>query len=178
MRTFYQWLLRLYPERFRRDFGDEMLLVYADASAAAARRGLGSEVSFIAHEFTGMLCGAVGEHMRSIGLRSFSRRIAMISRNSRFRFPIAGIALMAFSFAGILYAIHSAREISYSLAGQTYMRHGQLYTYRPEGMSFMQTFGFAFGVTLVVAVVTWAVLHTMHRSGIHRLAEAQTWPRE
>ncbi len=102
----------------------------------------------------------------------------MISNGSRFRFPVAAIALMVFSFAGIVFAIHNARAVAFSLAGQTYMRHGQLYTYQPEGMSFMQSFGFAFGITLVVAVVVWAVLHTLHRSGVHRLAEAQTWPRE
>lgn len=177
MRAFYQWLLRLYPAEFRRRFADEMLLVYCDASAAAARRGLGSEVSFVVHEFTGMVCGAVGEQIRSVSqLHSLSRRIAMISRNKRFRFPIVAIALMVFSFAGIVFAIHNARAVAFGLAGQTYMRHGQLYTYQPEGLSFMQTFGFAFGVTLVVAVVVWAVLHTLHRSGVHRLAEAQTWP--
>lgn len=179
MRRIYEWLLRLYPAEFRCRFADEMLLVYGDARAAAARRGLGSELSFIVHEFTGMVCGAVGEHIRSVsGVHSLSRRVAMISRNTRFRFPVAAIALMVFSFAGIVFAIHNARAIAFALAGQTYMRHGQLYTYQPEGVSFMQTFGFAFGVTLVVAVVVWAVLHTLRRSGVHRLAEAQTWPRE
>ncbi len=177
MRTFYQWLLRLYPAEFRRRFADEMLLVYGDASAAAACRGFGSEISFIVHEFTGMVCGALGEHIRSVSeLHSLSRRIAMISRNKRFRFPVAAITLMTFSFAGIVFAIHNARAVAFALAGQTYMRHGQLYTYQPEGLSFTQTFGFAFGLTLLCAVVVWAVLHTLHRSGVHRLEEAQTWP--
>ncbi len=102
----------------------------------------------------------------------------MISRNRRFRFPAAAITFMVFSFAGIVYAIHNARAVAFALAGQTYMRHGQLYTYQPEGLSFMQTFGFAFGLTLVVAVAVWAVLHTLHRSGVHRLSEAQTWPQQ
>ena len=179
MRTFYQWLLRLYPAEFRRQFADEMLVVYGDASAAAARRGFGSGVCFVVHEFTGMVWGAMAEHMRSIsGLDSLSRRIAMISKRPRFRFPVVAIALMVFSFAGIVFAIHNARAVAFSLAGQTYIRHGQLYTYHPEGLSFMQTFGFAFGVTLAVAIGVWAVLHTLHRSGVHRLEEAQTWPRE
>ena len=176
MRTFYEWLLRLYPQEFRRRFGDEMLLVYGDASAAAAREGFGSQVNFVVHEISGTVSGALSEHIRSITeFDSFSRRIAMISRRSRFRFPIAAIALMMLSFAGVLYAIHNARTVAYSLAGQTYMRHGQLYAYRPEGLPFLPTFGFAFGVTLVVTVVALAVLHTTHRSGVHRLAEAQTW---
>ena len=179
MRTLYQWLVRLYPEEFRHRFGEEMLLVHGDASAAAARAGFGGKVKFLVHEFSGIVCGALGERMRSLsGLHSFSGRIHMISRGSRFRFPLAAITLMTVSFAGIVYAIHNARAIADSLAGQTYMHHGKLYAYQPEGPSLMQTFGFAFGVTLVVTLVVWAVMHTMHRSGVHRLADAQTWPKQ
>jgi hypothetical protein len=164
---------------FRQQFGEEMALVFADANADAARAGLASQIHFAVHEVGGILCGALGEHIRSVsGLHSISRRIAMISKGTRFRFPVAAIALMAFSFAGIVFAIHNARAIAFSLAGSTYMRHGVLYTYRPEGLSFLQTFGFAFAVTLVCAVAAWAVLHTLHRSGVHRLAEAQTWPQQ
>ncbi len=177
MRSIYEFLLWLYPAEFRRRFGEEMLLVFGEAREAASREGLVSELSFALHEVGGVLCGALGEHIRAVtGIDSLSRRIAMISRNNRFRFPVAAIALMVFSFAGVLFAIHNARAIAFSLAGQTYMVHGRLYTYQPEGLSFMQTFGFAFGVTLVVAVVVWAVMHTMHRSGVHRLSDAQTWP--
>ncbi len=100
----------------------------------------------------------------------------MISKNRRFRFPVAAIALMVFSFAGIVTAIHNARAVAFSMAGQAYMRHGQLYTYQPEGLSFMQTFGFAFGVTVLITIVALAVMHAMHRSGIQRLSEAETWP--
>jgi len=177
MHRLYAWLLRLYPEEFRRQFGEEMLLVFNDMRVAAARGGLAGQINFALHEAGGMVCGAVAQHFRSIsGLDGISRRIAMLSKPSRFRFPIAAIALMTFSFAGVVFAIHNARAVAFSLAGTTYMRHGQLYTYQPEGLSFMQTFGFAFGVTAVCALAVWAVLHTLHRSGVHRLSEAQTWP--
>ena len=177
MRRFYEWLLWLYPEEFRRQFGEEMLLVIGDMDAAASRAGVASQIQFALHEAGGMVGGALGEHIRSVaGLHSLSRRIAMISRPLRFRFPIAAITLMVLSFAGVVFAIYDARTIAFALAGTAYMRHGQMYAYNPEGLSFMQTFGFAFGVTLVCAVVVWAVLHTLHRSGVHRLSEAQTWP--
>jgi len=177
MHRLYTWLLWLYPEEFRRQFGEEMLLVFGDMRAAASREGPASQLNLALHEVSGMVCGALGEHIRSLArLHSFTRRFVMIPKGSRFRFPLAAITLMVFSFAGVVFAIHNARAIAFSLAGTTYTRHGQLYTYRPEGLSFTQTFGFAFGVTLVCAVVVWAVLHTLHRSGVHRLSEAQTWP--
>ena len=90
----------------------------------------------------------------------------MISKGSRFRFPVVAIALMVFTFAGIVFAIHNARVIALSMAGTNYLHQ----------VSFLQTFGFAFGVTLAAAVLVWAVLHTLHRSGVHRLSQAQTWP--
>jgi uncharacterized membrane protein len=101
----------------------------------------------------------------------------MVMKSNRFRFPIAGITFMVLTLGVVLLAIRNARELANSFAGSTYLFKGHMYVYQPEGLSFVQTFGFAFGITLVVAVLIWAVLHRLHRSGVHRLAEAETWPK-
>jgi hypothetical protein len=179
MRALYRRLISLYPPEFRRDFGEEMNCVFADASAAAARAGFVRRLAFAAREIAGLLRGALEEQIRSIsGLSFVSRRIAMTSNRLRFRFPVAGIVLMVLSFAGLVLAIRYARDIAISLAGTTAKFQGQVYAYQPTQVSLLQTFGFGFGATLVCAVVVWAVLHTLHRSGVHRLSDAQTWPQK
>jgi hypothetical protein len=179
MRALYRWLIYLYPPKFRRDFGEEMNCVFADASAAAARAGFARQLTFAAHEIAGILRGAIEEQIRSIsGLSFVSRRIAMTSNRSRFRFPVAGIVLMVLSFAGLVLAIRYARDIAISFAGTTYAFQGQVHAYQPERISVLLMFGVGFGATLVCAVVVWAVLFAMHRSGVHRLSDAQTWPQQ
>ena len=102
----------------------------------------------------------------------------MISNRSRFRFPVAGISFMVLSLGVVLVAIRNARVLAQSFAGTTYMFQGHTYAYHPDQLSFVQTFGFVFGLTLVSAVVGWVVLHSLHRSGVHRLEDAETWPRQ
>ena len=177
MRGLYHWLLYLYPQEFRREFGEEMDWVLADASSAVSGLGRMKQSMFVAHEVAGILCGALQERVRTISaLGLVSRRIGMSSRRMRFRFPVAGIGFMVLSLGVVLVAIRNAREISQKFAGHVYVFGGHSYYYEPSSLSFMQTFGFVFGTTLVLTVVVWAVLHLTHRSGVHRLSDAQTWP--
>lgn len=179
MRALYGWLLCLYPREFRRDFGEEMTLVFAQVSSAVSRAGLARRLAFAAREIVGVLCGALEEQFRSIfGLSFVPRRIAMTANHLRFRFPVAGIAFMMLSLGVVLVAIRNARMLEQMFIGTTYTFEGSLYRYPPEPLSVLDVFGFAFGATLVLAVVVWALLHTFHRSGVHRLADAQTWPKQ
>lgn len=177
MRAVYEKLLYLYPTEFRREFSDEMAWCFSQASADCG--GGFQRVQFLAREMLGLVRGACEAQLRTAPkLWKVSRRVVMISRNKRFRFPIAAIALMVATFAGILYAIRLARTVSYAFSGTQYVFRGQPYVYRPDHLSFVQTFGFAFGVTIVCTIAVLAILHVTRRAGVHRLADAQTWPRQ
>jgi len=174
MRVLYEKMLRLYPAEFRQDFAEEMAWCYAQA--AAERAGL-RRTRFALRELTGLFYGACEEHLRSApGVWKLLRRVIMISRNKRFRFPIAAIALMTVSFGMLVYAIRLARAISYTYAASSQMFKGA--AYEPDHVSIMQTFGFAFGVTVVLTVVVLAILHVTGRAGVQRLADAETWPHQ
>ena len=169
MGALYRWLLYLYPEQFRQRFAEEMCWVYAEASASASREGLARQSLFVVREMCGMVRGAVEEQARRWLEGSFvSRRFAMATFRSRFRFPIAGIAFMVACLGLVLTAIRHARALSYAFAD------GKVY--RPDHLSFLQTFGFAFGVTLICVVVVCGILYATRRMGVQRLSELQTWP--
>ena len=178
MAKFYRCLLFLYPREIRRDFGEEMSGVFSVVMGQARCRGRLERVRSSMREICGVLRGACVEQVRSnFGSSVVYRRIAMSSIRLRFRFPIAGISFMTLCLGIVVYAIHLAREVAAVGAGK-HVLDGQIYHYQPERLSFLQTFGFAFGLTAVCAVVIWAVLHKLHQSGVERLSEVQTWPQQ
>ena len=169
MGALYRWLLYLYPEQFRQRFAEEMCWVYAEASASASRAGIARQSLFVAREVCGMVRGAVQERAHRWFEEGFiSRRFAMATIRSRFRFPIAGIGFMVACLGLILTAIRHAQALSYEFAKTT--------NYRPDHVSFVQTFGFAFGVTLFCVAVVCVILYATRRMGVQRLSELQTWP--
>ena len=171
MGALYRWLLYLYPEEFRRRFAEEMCWVYAEASASASRSGIVRQSLFVAREVCGMVRGAVEERgHRWFGGNFVSRRFAMATFRTRFRFPIAGIGFMVACLGLVLMAIRNARGLSYEFAKST--------NYRPEHLSLVQSFGFAFGVTLVGVLVVCGILYATRRMGVQRLSELQTWPQQ
>ena len=93
----------------------------------------------------------------------------MATIRSRFRFPIAGIGFMVACLGLILTAIRHAQALSYALAGAHY---------KPDHLSLVQTFGFAFVVTLFCVAVVCVILYATRRMGIQRLSELQTWPQQ
>lgn len=100
-------------------------------------------------------------------------------RANRFHFSWFAIAFMTFSLAIVLYIIREGRAIAASMAGKTYIFEGHTYKFYGTGhVSFLQTFGFAFGVTIVCAVMVVLAMFALRRSGVHRLEEAKTWPAE
>lgn len=173
MRPLYEMLLYLYPVEFRREFADEMCWCFAQASADCA--GGVQRAQFLAREMFGLVRGAYEAQLRSAPeFWKWSRRFVMISRNKRFRFPIAAIAFMTATLGCVLYAIRLARSISYAMAGKTV----QVYNYRPDHLSFVQTFGFAFVVTVGCTIAALVILNATRRAGAQRLADVQTWPKQ
>ncbi|MGH9524502.1 MAG: hypothetical protein ACRD3E_18420 [Terriglobales bacterium] len=175
MRTLYRWLLRLYPCAFRLEFGAEMELVFADAMAASEKAGRWPTATFLTREFGGLIGGAVRERLNTDLSEAMVRRFTM-SRN-RFRFSWAAIGFMTLTLAIVLYIIREGRTIAGAMAGKTYTFEGHTYTFYGTGhISFLQTFGFAFSVTVVLVLIVMAAMFALHRSGVHRLEEAKTWP--
>ena len=174
MRRIYRWLIRLYPRGFREEFGAEMAGVFEEAWTEA--RAGRARTALLAHECVGLIRGAVQERLHAAMIEAwFSRRCTMTGH--RFRFPLPGIAFMAISLALVLTAIRAARGIAQALAGKTYVFEGHTYMfYRPDNLSFLQTFGFVFGLTVACTLLILAVMYALRRAGVHRLAEAKTWP--
>jgi hypothetical protein len=62
----YGFLLRLYPNRYRAQFREEMIQVFAQVEAEERDRGLWHCLSFLAAEMWGVLCGSGFEWAASV----------------------------------------------------------------------------------------------------------------
>lgn len=168
MASLYRWLLYLYPAAYRCEYGEEMIGVYREAreernSATAVQRS-----AFFFREIAGLLRGALQERWWSmVGSASFTpfstRRFPM---RPGFRFPKSTAVLMAIILAGTVLAIEKAESIVRSAAEPDY----------PDLLAGMVAI---FLAACVLAVVAWAALFALRRSGAHRLADipAQSLPR-
>lgn len=166
MLTLYCWLLRLYPARYRADFGEEMAAVFR-AARGALPPAPGSRIRFYWREFCGLLSGALCAHLDrvfgpSIPLRRFSMQ-------PQFRFPRSTVFLMCVILAGLGLAIHKAQNIvqmKESLPPATATAWGPM------------LWGLLFALALILAAVAaaavWGVLFALRRTGMHRLDTMQT----
>jgi hypothetical protein len=158
MRTVYDWLLRLYPDGHRRQFGEEMALVFEQARVETASQGSGLLTSFYFREIAGVLRGACEERLREFS----NRRSAM---RTQFRFPKTTPILMTVILAGVVLAIRKGEAIQASLPdvnpaiGPIHpAQHGLL----PEIGIWLLSF-------YVAGLIGWAILFALRRSGSHRL---------
>ncbi len=163
----FRWFLLLYPSRYRTEFGEEMLGVLASCLADASRQGNLARMNAVVRESLGLVAGAAAEHVRGwFGkypwFQIASRRIYM---RSDFRYPRATAPMMLVILAGIILAIYRARAV----ALKTELDPGAL-------PSLPLTFGLALLIVALAAAAGWLLLHSLHRSGVHRLSEANTWP--
>jgi hypothetical protein len=169
----YRCLLRLYPAAYRYEYGDEMAGVFSnlrkDVRNKTQGMGLLPRGKFFLREFAGLLYGALQEHSRSITgsnlLPSSSRRFTM---RSEFRFPKATPVLMIIILAGVILTIEKATAIEESLP-HAYPQ--QLPPIQPEHFTFFPAMAVIFLSAYAVAVIGWAVLFALRRSGVHRLSE-------
>lgn len=167
MTTVYCWLLCLYPESYRADFGEEMTAVFRDAHRALPPAP-GSRIRFYRREFCGLLSGALRAHFEplfgpSIPLKRFSMQ-------PQFRFPRSTVFLMGVILAGLMLAIHKAQDIVQmkpSLPAATATAWG------PALWGLL--FALALILAAVAAVAVWGVLFALRRTGMHRLNDMRTW---
>jgi hypothetical protein len=151
--TVYCWLLCLYPGSYRGEFGEEMTSVFRDARSALPP-ALAVKISFYGREVFGLLSGALRAHFdRLFGPAIPFRRFYM---QPQFRFPRSTVFLMLVIFAAVLLAISKASGVAGDTSGSVWP-------------SLVSVLAFMLLTMCAAAAVVWGILHTLRRSGIHRL---------
>jgi len=168
MLALYRSVLYLYPEDHRREFGDEMQAVFAEAERSVAVLGASSRMAFYGRELFGLIAGAMEEHIRCLtGIRSWGvlpwRRRAM---RSEFRFSKATPVLMALILVAIVIAIEKATAIRNSVYPASSVHVGPLHA---EHFTFVPSLMLMFACAYLVGMIGWAIVYALHRSGVHRL---------
>jgi len=157
MLTVYCWLLCLYPRSYRHDFGEEMTFVFRDARDALPP-ALAAKISFYWCEVFGLLSSALCAHFdRLFGPAIPFPRFYM---QPQFRFPRITVFLMLVIFGGVVLAI----RIASTVAGDT---SGSVWPLVSVLVFMLVTMGIA-------AAVFSGVLHSLRRSGLHRLENLQS----
>lgn len=169
MNGIYQRLLRLYPAEHRRRFGDEMWGVFEDVRGEIRGAGLLVHGAFFVREFCGLLGGALREHLRDMnifegGILLPTRRFNM--RNG-FRFPKSTAVLMTLILMGVILAIRKGEAIAYSLPHV----NPQVPPIHPVPSILLPGIPLFLLCFYAAGLIGWAILHAMHRSGVHRLDE-------
>jgi len=151
--TVYCWLLGMYPRSYRDEFGEEMTSVFRDARSERPP-ALGPRISFYRREFCGLLSGALYAHFdRLFGPGIPFRRFYM---QPQFRFPRSTVFLMLAIFAGVLLTIAEASSVAGDTSGAAWRTS-------------VIVFGFMLLTMWTAAAVVWGILHSLRRSGVHRL---------
>lgn len=155
--TVYSWLLCLYPGSYRREFGEEMTSVFGEARSKLPP-ALPAKVSFYRREFCGLLSGALLAHFARLFAPAIPFR--RFNMQSQFRFPRSTIFLMLVIFAGVVLTIAKASSIAGDTAGSVW----------PSLISVMVLMLLSMCAAAAVVV---GILHTLRRSGVHRLENVQ-----
>jgi hypothetical protein len=178
MLALYRCLLYLYPAAYRDEYGEEMAGVFretlSDLQSETEGKGFLPRALFLLREFAGLFHGAIEERLRTIAtsdswLSVPSRRFTM---HSEFRFPKATPVLMAVILAGVILTIEKATAIEDSLP----YSNPQLPPIHAEHFTFFPAMAVIFLSAYAMAVIGWAVLFALRRSGMHRLSEMPAAP--
>ena len=151
--TVYCWLLRLYPGSYRDEFGDEMTSVFRDAQSTLPP-ALAAKLSFYRREFCGLISGALRARFeRLLGPAVPLWRLHM---QPQVRFPRSIVFLMLVIFAGVVLTIAEAASVAGDTVGWGW-----------RTLVFLLVFMILSMCT--AAALVWMILHTLRRSGVHRL---------
>jgi hypothetical protein len=164
----YRSLLYLYPAFVRAELGDEMTSVFLQAESDIAHRRILARAGFFLREISGLIAGALRAHVLSlfgsdwVPLRRFTMR-------PEFRFPRSTVFLMCVILAGVVLAIEKAKTVVEMKEG---VASGAAGTLDPMFWSVL----FILAIVFAVVAAVWGVLFALHRTGMHRLGDVQTWP--
>lgn len=159
--TVYRCLLCLYPGSYRQEFGGEMMSVFNEAQSALPQL-LSEKISFYRREFLGLVSGAVRIHLdRLIGPAiSFPR----FNMQTQFRFPRSTVLLMLVIFAVVVLTIAKAMSVSVAYGATP----GTVWP------SLISVFGVMPLIACAAAALVWGILHSLRRSGAHRLENVES----
>ena len=163
MLSFYRWLLHLYPQLYRHEYGDEMISVFRDAKADVSAGSFNERICFPVRESLGLLAGALREHLRIITGSHQSLSFRGLAMRPEFRFPRSTVLLMSIIFGGVTLAMEKANTIQVKYAAGS----GSIWPSLPWFL------GFTLLLTCAVAMVGWGILFALGRTGTHRLANIQ-----
>lgn len=164
----YQALLYLYPAAYRIEFGDEMACVFLQA-AGDLELGFLRRASFYAHEFSGLVFGAAQARLNVVfGFHDWLpfRRFDM---RPGFKFPRSTVFLMCLILAGVVVAIEKAKDIT--------SKYGPPHAVA-VGVSLPWFLLFALATAAVFVAATWGILFALHRTGMQRLDNVETWAQQ
>jgi len=167
----YQRLLRLYPAEHRRKFGNEMWAVFAEARGDLEDRSVATRTLFLMREFSGIVSGAIREHLRGFAGFDFGDLLSTRRFNMRngFRFPKATAVLMTIILLGVIVAIRKGEAIANSLPNVN-PRIGPIV----EGHStLLPPIALYFGLFYALGLIGWLVLYALRRTGVQRLDDVK-----
>jgi len=157
--TVYGWLLYLYPESYRHEFGEEMTSVFRQARSELPPERA-AKIRFYRREFCGLLSGALGAHLdRLLDPAIPFRRFSM---QPQFRFPRSTLFLMLVILAAVVLTIAKASSIAGDTSGSVWPTFGLLLV-------------FMLLTVCTAAAIVWGILHSLRRSGVHRLEKMESW---
>ena len=169
MNGFYRRLLSFYPAQHRQEFGREMLAVFQDVSADIEKEGFFVRGVFFAREFSGLLSGAILEHLHAFGVCDISvlgstRRFNM--RNG-FRFPKSTAVLMTIILLGVIVAIRKGEAIANSLPHV----NPQIGPIQAGHSTLLPPIAIFFAFFYALGLIGWVIVHALRKSGVYRLDE-------
>lgn len=168
MLRLFRWLLVLYPLAYRLEFTDEMISVLSEIERETQSRSSWARTISRGHEASGLLYGAIVEHLRAItGSRSVTFSGRRLIMRSEFRFPKAAVLLMTIILIAILVAIDKARAIQASVP----YANPYVGPIKPSGIALLPTLLIMLAGACVAGAIGWAVVFALHRSGTQRLSE-------
>jgi len=179
MRRVYRALLQLYPASYREQFSAEMIAVFAEVQAETAARNVFARGIFAFREATGLLCGAIHEHVhvRTAHLRlpisSLPFPIGRFTMRNGFRFPKSTPILMTLILACLVWAIEKGKAIADSLPHV----NPAVGPIQPGHLTFLPVAALVFAFFYAAGILGWAILFALRRSGVHRLAEMSVEPK-
>ena len=172
-----RWLLYLYPSEYRCEFGEEMLDVLSEVEAETRKKNALARALSSAHEASGLLYGAMREHLWNItgpqGRRGlspmFTRRFlsGMSTMRSEFRFPKSTVALMAVILAAVMLAIEKARAISLSIPHA----NPPVGPIHPTQTMIVQVLLATLICAIGAGAIGWAIQFALRRSGLQRISD-------
>jgi len=160
MLTLYRFLLRFYPMAYQDCFSEEMAALFREARLETAKQGPAAKIRFHVREATGLLRGALQEHLREFSMRRFMMR-------TEFRFPKSTAVLMMIILAGVVLAIEKGKAIQASLPAV----NPSVGPIQPAQHTFLPVIAMVFLFFYAAGLIGWAILFALRRSGTHRLAE-------